>query len=207
MKKVLIKEWLVSGWKLTIRHWKTYILYSLIAAFVSDIAGLIFYHTVSKSPILTLFISNIVMVPFICGFYRIFIKQVVNDEKINIKDLFKGFEVFVPSNIATLVILIFTGLGAILLIIPGFIVAALYTFTLPLIMEKRLGFWTAMEKSRKTIWKNWAAFTIFGIISFIILIIGSLTIVGIFIIFPWIIASTTYAYKDWIGFGNTGDSQ
>ena len=112
------------------------------------------------------------------------------------KDLFKGFEVFVPANIASLIIFVAACLGSLLLILPGLVVAAVYMFTLPMIVDKRLSFWEAMEASRRAVWKKWFPFTLFGMIILTILMVGSLTIVGAFIAFPWIIASTAYAYRD-----------
>ena len=56
---------------------------------------------------------------------------------------------------------IITAIGFLLLILPGIYLSVAYTFTLPLIADKNLGVWEAMELSRKTITKQW--FRFFGL--------------------------------------------
>lgn len=49
---------------------------------------------------------------------------------------------------------IFSAIGAVLLLIPGLIAIALYSFAPLLIVERHYDFWAAMETSRKTILKQ-----------------------------------------------------
>jgi len=48
------------------------------------------------------------------------------------------------------------------LILPGLYLSIAYTFTMPLIVDKNMGVWDAMELSRKTVTKHW--FKVFGLV-------------------------------------------
>ncbi len=79
------------------------------------------------------------------------------------KTVFGGFSgsKIVAITIASFLQLLLIGIGFILLIIPGIYLTIGYGLTLPLIMDKGLGPWEALETSRKTIHKKW--WTVFGV--------------------------------------------
>ena len=95
---------------------------------------------------------------------------------------------------------IFGLIGFIFCIIPGFVVSAMYIFAYPLIIEKNLGFWEAMEESRKIIWPNIVQFTLFAIVGILLGILGVLLCcVGGLVTTPIIFCATACAYRDWVG--------
>ena len=115
-------------------------------------------------------------------------------------DIAKGFEVFVAAVLADILISVFVGIGLALLIIPGIIISALYMFAIPLIMEKKMDFWQAMEYSRKLVSKNLFELSIFMLVLYILLFIGVLLLlVGFFVALPIVFAAIAYAYSDLIG--------
>lgn len=65
----------------------------------------------------------------------------------------------------------------VLLLLPGIYLTVAYTFALPLVLEKKMNFWNAMERSRKIISKNWFAFFAFFIVLVLINLIGPLLLV------------------------------
>jgi len=65
----------------------------------------------------------------------------------------------------------------VLLLLPGIYLAVAYTFALPLVLEKKINFWYAMERSRKLISKNWFAFFALFIVLILINLIGPLLVV------------------------------
>ncbi len=67
-----------------------------------------------------------------------------------------------------------TTIGFILLIIPGIYLLISYTFTYALIVDKGLGFWEAMELSRKTITKQWFKFFALSMLSGFLIILSSI---------------------------------
>src|SRR6185503_18522664 len=75
-----------------------------------------------------------------------------------------------------------------------------WLFTLPLIIDKRLDFWSAMELSRKMVCKHW--FKIFGLSLVMLLVLAAglmVFCVGIFAAIPVMVASLMYAYEDIFG--------
>ncbi len=52
-------------------------------------------------------------------------------------------------------------IGFLLLILPGIYLAVAYTMAMPLLIEKKMGIWEALETSRKAVSKRW--FTVFAI--------------------------------------------
>jgi len=55
-----------------------------------------------------------------------------------------------------------TVIGFVLLILPGIYLSIAYVFTLPLIADKNMTVWEAMEFSRKSVTKHW--FKVFGLL-------------------------------------------
>jgi uncharacterized membrane protein len=90
-----------------------------------------------------------------------------------------------------------TAVGFFLCIVPGVYLAVGYVFAVPLVIDKKLEFWTAMEVSRRVVQQHW--WTMFGlmIVAFLISIAGVLACgVGIFLTVPVALAAVMYAYED-----------
>ncbi len=85
------------------------------------------------------------------------------------KTIIEGFPVAVQLLVATILMSLLIVSGLILLILPGIYLAVGYTLTLPLMLDRRLGPWEAMEKSRKAIhkvwWKVFGLFFVMGLIT------------------------------------------
>jgi uncharacterized membrane protein len=82
-------------------------------------------------------------------------------QPINFSMLVDGVAKIKPLLIAMILMWIIIAIGFLLLIIPGIYLSIAYGLTIPLIMEKGLGPWEAMEASRKAIHHSW--FQIFGL--------------------------------------------
>ena len=116
-------------------------------------------------------------------------------------DLFTGFNFFVPSLVASLLIGLFSFLGAILCIIPGLVIAAMYKFTYLFIVDKRMDFWQAMKASQSVARNDYFGFTVFLLALAGINVIGFLCLfVGIFVTIPLSFAAVTIAYQEIVGF-------
>ncbi|MCX7766152.1 MAG: hypothetical protein N2246_05540 [Candidatus Sumerlaeia bacterium] len=149
----------------------------------------------------------IVSGPLICGYYYIILKK-MRGGQVNIGDLAKGFNFFVPALLAYLLIAIFTAIGLVFCIVPGLVIGARYQFTFPLIVDKKLGFWEAMEESRKIIWPHIFQFTLFIIVIGLIGILGVLLCcVGTLITTPICLCSLACAYRDMVGLTDESKSQ
>jgi hypothetical protein len=141
--------------------------------------------------------------PAYAGIFWFFLKR-IRGEPVRFEDLFAPFSVaFVQCLLAGLVVSLLASVGFILCIIPGLVLMALWMFTWPLLMDKRLEFWPAMEVSRKVLWPNiWGAIGL-SCVGLLLMILGLLCLyVGMFVAFPLIIAAEAYAYEDFFGHKN-----
>jgi len=88
-------------------------------------------------------------------------------------------------------------LGVALCVIPGIYLWVAWTFALPLVIDKRMGFWDAMELSRKKIHEHWWNMAWLLLICVFINVGGTLLcFIGIFFTLPLTMLAITYAYDD-----------
>ena len=131
------------------------------------------------------------------GFYYYFLLK-IRGQPASIGDLFAGFtKAFVPLLLAGVLISIFITLGLLCLVLPGIYLAIAYAFTYLLAVDKGLGFWEAMETSRKVITRQW--WRVFGLIllsiPFFLLGVAAL-LVGVLVALPLVSGAFAYAYED-----------
>ena len=138
--------------------------------------------------------------PLAGGWCLYFLKK-IRGEKSTVETIFSGFtKCFLHLFLAGFVTFLLTWLGFVCLILPGVYLLIAWMFTFPLVMDKQLDFWSAMELSRKVVTKHWWKFFAFGIFSLLYLFVGSLAFgVGVFIAMPLVLASLMYAYEDIFG--------
>ena len=133
------------------------------------------------------------------GLMMMFIRR-IRGERVELGDLFAGFNFAVPLIIAGLLMTALTVVGFLLCILPGIYLAVSYIFVLPLIIDKKLDFWPAMEVSRQVVHKHWWAMFLFAIVLVLIICLGALLCgVGLIIAAPVAIAAVSYVYEDLFG--------
>ncbi len=151
-------------------------------------------------PILGLIAGFIIDGALLGGLYLLFLKR-IRGQAATIGDAFAGFSLaFVQLMLAQIVLALLSGLGFLLCILPGIYLMIAWTFTLPLVIDKKLEFWPAMELSRKVVTHHW--WTVFGlvIVAGLVAVAGVLgCLVGIFVTMPICIAALMYAYEDIFG--------
>jgi len=103
---------------------------------------------------------TVALYPFMAGVMMIGIRRSV-DLPINWKMAFAYFSYLLPIVVAAFLLTVLTFIGFMLLIIPGIYLSLAYMLAIPLIVDKGMGPWQAMEASRKAIHKHW--FKIFGL--------------------------------------------
>ena len=108
-----------------------------------------------------------VMMPFVGGIVVMCLKH-LQGQQVAFGDLFSAFNKTLPLVLAAILINIMVMLGFILLIIPGIYLSICYILVVPLIIDRDLGVWQAMEASRKAITKSW--FSVFGMYFVLMLI-------------------------------------
>ncbi|MCX7887007.1 MAG: glycerophosphoryl diester phosphodiesterase membrane domain-containing protein, partial [Verrucomicrobiae bacterium] len=140
--------------------------------------------------------------PMFGGLYAMFLKK-KRGQPITFGDAFVGFNLFVPLMLAYIVMGLLCSLGFLFCILPGIYLAVAWLFTLPLVIDKKLDFWAAMELSRKMVNKHWWGILGFLLVCGLINIAGLLAgCIGVFVTLPVTLAATACAYDDI--FGTTG---
>jgi hypothetical protein len=116
-------------------------------------------------------------------------------------DFFSGFFYLGPLLLVSLVSSLLIGIGIILLIIPGIYLAVGYLFASCLVVDRRLGFWTALELSRRTVTPLWFGFFAFLLLLLLINLAGALLLgIGLLASVPISFCALTVAFQDLFGF-------
>jgi len=173
-------RWIGEGWDLVKADLGNYVVISLLFVLLSGVP--------------------LIQGPLIAGFHIFTMKKLLGRNP-EIGDLFKGFNWFVPTLVASLLIGLFTFAGTLLCVIPGLVVAAMYKFTYLFILDKRMDFWPAMQASHAVVKNDYFGFTMFLILAFLVNLLGFLCcIVGLLVTIPLTFAAITVAYKEIVGF-------
>jgi uncharacterized membrane protein len=127
--------------------------------------------------------------------------RLARGEETGVGDLFAGFrEAFVPLALAGLVIQILTLLGLLACILPGVYLSVAWILTVPLIIDKRYGFWEAMELSRKVVTHHWWLMFCLVVVVAVVSLLGLLACcVGLVFALPLGLGAIVYAYEDIFG--------
>jgi uncharacterized membrane protein len=133
--------------------------------------------------------------------FQVAFKRKLRGQKADLGDLFLGFPAFVPTLVAHLLISIFAFLGFLCLIVPGLVIAAMYTFTFLFIVDKRMDYRTAMRASREVVKRDYVGYTIFLIALMALNVVGFLClIIGLLVTIPISMAAIAVAYQEVVGF-------
>jgi len=151
-------------------------------------------------PYLGILIALIVGGPMMGGLYSLYLKKIRGQPAV-FGDAFLGFSTyFVPLMLAKLVSGLLTGLGFVFCILPGIYLAVCWVFVLPLVMDKKIDFWPAMELSRKVVTKHWWLMFGFLIVCALMVVAGILACcVGVFVTSAIAQAALMYTYEDIFG--------
>ncbi len=188
--EINMSRWISNGWDLIMKNFGGFLLLSFV------------YAVLLGAAFSTWVIGLILAGPLTAGFFYI-IFRLIRGKDFYIGDIAKGFEVWIAAALADILISTFSALGFIFLIVPGIIISALYMFAIPLIIEKKMDFWQAMETSRKVVSRNLFELSIFMLLLYIILFLGFLLLgVGLLVALPLVFAAIAYAYVDLIGLDN-----
>jgi hypothetical protein len=92
---------------------------------------------------------------FYGGLYVVFLKRLRN-QPTSVGEGFSGFgDNFTQLLLVGFISLLLTFIGLGLCIIPGIYLFVIWAFAIPLVADKRMGFWDAMELSRKVVSRHW----------------------------------------------------
>ncbi len=135
-------------------------------------------------------LQYLIIGPIAIGFVMVCIKIAV-DQPRQPTDIFNYFS-YLGKLLATYVVMyVLILIGFCLLILPGIYLAVSYYYALPLVVEKNLNVWQALEASRKAVTHVW--FKVFGL--FLLLgLICVLAIIPLGIGLIWALPLTMIAY-------------
>jgi uncharacterized membrane protein len=174
--------WIGAGWDMVKADMGNYVL-----------IGLVFLALNTLVPV-------ILQGPLMAGFHIYCIKRLLGRQT-EFADLFKGFNFFVPTLVAFVVIMLFTSAASLLCVIPGLVVAAMYKFTYLFIVDKRMDFWPAMQASHAVVRNDYFGFTMFLLLMILVNLLGVLCcVVGVLVTIPLSFAAITVAYNELVGF-------
>ena len=121
--------------------------------------------------ILISLLASALAYPFMAGINMVGIRRAA-DQPLSFNEIFSHFGRTVPLIITAVVMMLLIYLGMILLLIPGIYLAVAYLLAIPLVVERGLSPWQALEASRKAITQHW--FKVFGLF----LLLGLIVIVS-----------------------------
>ena len=177
-------------------------LFSLLSK--PAIMGMIFEHRVSVGAIAVVFATSVISTPvyivLVAGLFKYYLK-LIRGETAGIAEAFSGFS----SALGQLILLGFVSgflsmIGYVLCLLPGIYLTVSWMFALPLVIDRGMGFWEAMEFSRKVVFKHW--FLMFALQLVIGCIAGCGIIaccIGVFVTVPIGWVAMMYAYEDIFG--------
>lgn len=194
-----LKQYLTRGWNLFKSNAILLLVYCAIAASVTAATfSIIFFLPTKLGLALTSLLALLLLPPTWAGFFA-GIFPMLKRERVELKNFFRSFSYFPHLAIANLAaaLLIFTGCFISLIFIPGLYLIVGYIFAAPLIIDRRLKFWQALETSRLTMNQQWFRAFAFILLLFAINLAGALMFgVGLFVTLPLSYCAIAVAYND-----------
>jgi hypothetical protein len=161
-----------------------------------------FWPIIGVSALILVILSSVGLIagPLVGGLFCYYLKK-IRRQPAQLSDAFVGFsQLFLPLFLGALVASLLVTVGFAACVIPGVYLAVAWKLTLPIITDKRLGFWEAMEVSRKVATQNWWMLFLFAIVCGLINFGGLLLCgLGFFVTWPWTLLALTFLYEDIFG--------
>jgi hypothetical protein len=216
--EVKFGDWISEGFRMFVEQWQAWVLQSLVifAAIFVLIAfgfgalmglGLLMGSAMQDPPGLVLFLiicpCFIILwattIALTCGMYKSAFKQ-LQGGKIQVSDVFSAMDCLGPALLTGLCTGVLVGVGLVLCVIPGIIIASMLHFTIPLIVHRRLGAFEAMGESKELVQKNLLMFILFQFVVQLIAQSGQyICYVGLLATFPLQFTIGVIAYRDCFG--------
>jgi hypothetical protein len=153
-------------------------------------------HLIQGVPV----VGGLISGPLYGGLFLLFLK-LIRGQRAEFGDAFAGFtDLFLQLFLAGLVVAILRSFGFLLLILPGIYLAVAWIFAVPLVIDRRLEFWPAMELSRKVVSHHWWQMLWLCLLGALVCLLGFLVFcVGIYVAVPVVVGAYAYAYEDIFG--------
>lgn len=185
---ISIENCIGRGWKLVMQNFWM-LVGAFFIAWVISAGGFI--------PYVGFLISIVVAGPMIGGLYALYLKK-IRGEQVDLGQIFIGFGPRFGSLFAAhIVSMILIIAGLILFIVPGIYLMVSWLFAFPLIIDKGMDFWDAMELSRKMVTRHWWKLFGLALVLLLLSLAGLLVfLVGFFVAGAICVAAVAYGYED-----------
>jgi hypothetical protein len=141
----------------------------------------------------------VVWAPFAGGLFWVSLRRVAGHD-VAFEDFFTPFRWFVPLALASVLVFVLTFAGLVLLIVPGIYLAVAYLVTVPLIVDKGLTPWDALETSRRVVTRCWwRMFAVLLLIGVLVMVSGMLLVVPLIWTLPMATMVLALAYRNLCG--------
>ena len=144
-------------------------------------------------------VSMIVLLPMGVGL-AFFATAIALGYSPNPKSLFGWYDHTLKIVLTGILMNLLILLGLLLFVLPGIYLAVSYQIALPLMVDKQLGPWQALESSRKIIWHNWFTVFIFDVVA-VVLVAISTALLGVPLIWvvPFVLIGFGILYRTLAG--------
>ena len=176
-------EWISEAWALVKEDLWMHVLLMIVLSLGSSITG------------------GILQGPLMAGYLWIVFRKLSGAGYAPaVGDIGKGFEVFLHAFLAGIVGGLIASLGIIACIVGVFATAALMMFALPLVMDRRMDFWPAIQMSMEKVKENVMGWSLFVLALWALQLLGALICgVGTLVTGPIAIVALALAYRDNFG--------
>lgn len=174
-----IKKYIVEGWEMYVRNIWQYLLYSAVFFAISILvmfplevvlagmfSNMLFIPDAIAKAFSVLIGVVFLVVPLQAG-YVVFALQEARGEQPEIENFFESFRYYLPLCLNALVKGLVVAAGLLLLVLPGIYLMVAYTFDTFLIIDKEMGFWDAMKRSRLIVKKHLREIFVLDLFSFL----------------------------------------
>lgn len=191
--------------------WLAFLIYVAIAIGISMVSQFVLMAVVATSQneaviiILSLaeqLVMNLVLMPVVMGIMILGIRRSA-DVPIAAGSIMGHYSSMWRLFLTMLLIYIMVLIGLLLLIIPGIYLMVAYYMAMPLVVEKGLNPWEAMEISRKTISKRWFTMFFFTIVVSLLILVSAIPLgIGLIWTLPMAMIAYGVVYRNMFGIRN-----
>ena len=144
-------------------------------------------------------VLNLVVLPIVMGMFILGLRRSV-DAPISAFSVFDYFGKTFSLLLTMVLMYIMVVIGLLLLVVPGIYLMVAYFMAMPLVVEKGLSPWQALEASRKAVSKRWFGFLGFYIVMMLIMLVSMIPLgIGLIWTMPMFLIAWGILYRNMFG--------
>jgi hypothetical protein len=222
-------DWINDAWKLFTEQWpgwialSSIILVSSLLVLVGLFGGIAMIFAMAggglgKIPVgaviavgavgMVLAMCLVTLIPPMIGGIYIAAFNQMRTGHLNVGDIWQGFKFYKEMNLYFGVVVGLIMIGAMCCIVPGIYLATCAMFGMPLIVEKKMGYWEAFNKSREMVSRDFWNFLLYSILTNLVSSIGGyICYVFMVVTYPFFFLMTGVAFRDTFGVDGVATGQ